>query len=196
MAPRRSMNRLSPAHQNTRPRHSEVINLHFKFFLLLRQKRFLLYLTCFGVHCCLPRTAVMCLIRWCFWTQQAWWVDHVICHASYVLHHQVVAGGESIKAPSSLLMVSAPFFLISNASFIHRLYLWVSDAIIAEFSQSIMWISRLQWSKKFCFAFSFSPRVSWVAVCFSQHHQQGWRSFYAHTHLGLSPLATTWRWRM
>lgn len=36
------------------------------------------------------------------------------------------------KAPSSLLIVSAPHFLISVASFIHRLYLWVSDVIIVS----------------------------------------------------------------
>lgn len=73
---------------------------------------------------CCRCTAVTCLISWCSWTQPAGWADHVICHTGT---HPPSSGGRwrrgsqvcaSINAPSSLLMVSAPRFLISMAPFI------------------------------------------------------------------------------
>lgn len=158
MAPWRSGNRLSPAHQNTWPRHSEVINLHFKFFFCWDKKSFyctlrvsastVAFLRVLSSHCC----------------DMSYQVD-----AAGVQKHQIVWSvmpatcsitrwllEETIKAPSSLLMVSAPHFLISMVFFIHRLYLWVSDAIIAEFFHSFMWFSCLQWSEMANFKFSWS----------------------------------------
>lgn len=129
-------------------------------------------LTCFGLHCRLSsescrHAAVMCL------SQLVFGVDHVTCHAwltsstAWQALKEGVPGGKAPSFPADGVCI--PFSYLY--ALLYPCHLWPTEAIVT-FSPAIIWFSRLQGSeiadlKLSCFAFSFSPGVTRVAVCFS-----------------------------
>lgn len=139
--------------------------VHFVFFCWDKKVLVFFYLTCFGVHCCLPQSAVVAL---------PW---RVLSAGDGLIMWSVTPAASSITRWS--LEERDPGLCEHKSSFVPVDGLLYPSLVFMGFwsnycwvFQSIMWFSCLQWSEmadfKFSwFAFSFSPHVSQVAICFS-----------------------------